>query len=1440
MLRKVNWRNTVQLLVVVLLVIQIFSSFPVRAGDDFASSSANDLNSASYSIWHLKQLPENRLSCEIVINHAGGPTYQEVLTQCGKALASAWQSTQPCVYKDFDAVLNCKGYTMVAYRPGDTRLQQPYLSTLWNSKVVGSNLPLWLSQPDTSRNLATDVQLVLLAGHLISSQLVDAVDCPAGGLLTNGAANPCGMQKARQHVTAWQNQFDPIIYQTALQYQVPPLVLKRLFIQESQFWPATKGGYYGEYGLGHITELGADTLLYWNQDFFNRFCSSVYSSLTCSSGYFRLGPREQATLRGAVVREVRVDCEDCPLGVDVEKAAKTIPIFAQALVANAYQVEQVLYSFTASSARELSSYEDLWRFTLANYNGGVGCFRNAVRGSLKQGNALRWELVAGYFSSDCRNVLEYVDRITDTNLANSLPEIFDPGEGEETGVMMMDLALIGEAPVATATPSPIEIVSVTPAGQQSTPASRLITVTLPADFTPQPRGYPQPTQTVTQTVEIPVISTPTSVFPSTQLPTATPTVEITSTAQSPTSPTPSPTVSAVTLTPAQSVTPLPTATPTPSGFGFLLPTPQETMTLLPKPSMTPEPAPTAIPGVYAADQILVKFFGISAMFRDVVLGNVDAAIIRKIGVQDLYLVKVDPARQMSVLQALNSNILVEFAEPDFQVELLGAPADPLFPAQTNLEAINVLEAWNATSGSHNVTIAVIDTGSDMLHPDLQNQYWQNSGETGLDQFGVDRRMNQVDDDANGYVDDWQGWNFVDSNGDPQDKNGHGTLVTGVIGAESDNLIGISGIARNAQLIPLKIVNTSGTGFYSDVIAAIFYAVDRQAEVINISLGGLSDSFALKQAVDYAYSHDVLVVAAAGNSGGAKIYYPAAYSTVLAVSASDENNQRAADASFGNYLDLLAPGVSIISTQLGGDYTMFSGSSAAAAHVSGVAALMAGHPQFASAEKISHALVQTALDLGVQGPDTQTGYGLLAASRAISYYSLQVVEATATKQPGSGPISTIDPGQLNINANTPLSTPTLRAVPLTAIPAASDPHVAHTSTTSNCAACHRSHTSSGPTLRANWPEEQVCFGCHTSTGPGSNIQPSFYPAIANTTTAFYKHDTASQVEIHSTFEVGDPANYGGTNRHVECEDCHQPHYATRAQGSAFATPEPGSAPLLKRVENGVSGIDPVYATGIITPTNYVVIDSQLSPATGGAVREFQVCLKCHSSYTTLPTYDPAGWAYNNQVVANGLEKLTSTNARQIKDSRDLAKEFSPNRTSYHPVMAVGRHQTIFAASFVAGWSATSMVYCSDCHTNNTPTAANGGIGPHGSSNLHILAGANNYITVENPGLNNAIHTAGEVCFKCHQANVYSAGNTSNTWFRKNGGGNLHGDHNFASCYTCHNSHGSGQLHLINFNTAVVTLTAGYNSETAWTWDGTTGTCYISCHGVPHGAGKSYQP
>jgi len=237
-------------------------------------------------------------------------------------------------------------------------------------------------------------------------------------------------------------------------------------------------------------------------------------------------------------------------------------------------------------------------------------------------------------------------------------------------------------------------------------------------------------------------------------------------------------------------------------------------------------------------------------------------------------------------------------------------------------------------------------------------------------------------------------------------------------------------------------------------------------------------------------------------------------------------------------------------------------------------------------------------------------------------------------------------------------------------------------------------------------------------------------------------------------------------------------------------------MLQQVMNFVSGVDPGWP-GAGSPSSYTWLPQ--------ANREYQVCFKCHSSYTTLPTYSPDGWS-GTSLVANGLRKLTNNAATQIQDSRDLAQEFNPNNASFHPVSAQGRNQSIPNASFVNGWSQTSLVYCSDCHNN--PNSASQGVGPHGSPLLHILKGSANYTTVDGRP-----PVSGELCFACHSYATYVTNeSTTATNFRK-GGDNLHRKHasEDTTCYACHDTHGSEQLHLINFDVSAMTILDGRDTH-----------------------------
>ncbi len=406
------------------------------------------------------------------------------------------------------------------------------------------------------------------------------------------------------------------------------------------------------------------------------------------------------------------------------------------------------------------------------------------------------------------------------------------------------------------------------------------------------------------------------------------------------------------------------------------------------------------------------------------------------------------------------------------------------------------------------------------------------------------------------------------------------------------------------------------------------------------------------------------------------------------------------------------------------------------------------------------------------------------------------------------------GAATMQSVAPVATPFNLVQPMLDATTDGDPHTDETLTADSCGACHRMHTGQGNSVRENRPEEANCFACHSSAGPGTNVQDAF-SNIINSATRYYSHPVNS---TNNTHYLGESSNssFGSSNRHIECEDCHEPHDAVRGNAEA---------PALHPEMTGMSGVDPVW-NGSGGPSSYNWLIS--------STREYQVCFKCHSSFTTLPTYAPDGWN-GTAYVANGLRKLTSSNTQQVMDSRDMAKEFNPFQTSFHPIAAQGRNTDIPADSFVNGWSQSSLVYCSDCHTNADQNA--GGVGPHGSPRLHLLGGGSNYSTVMQNGARRVPST--QICFNCHNYSTYVTGQNQSTNFPLH---EKHMDNDWGTtCYTCHDSHGSEQRHLINIDASAATFLAGRNSQTAWYYDPVTqkAGCFVSCHGDSHDP-EEYQP
>ncbi|MDJ0734235.1 MAG: S8 family peptidase [Nostocaceae cyanobacterium] len=261
------------------------------------------------------------------------------------------------------------------------------------------------------------------------------------------------------------------------------------------------------------------------------------------------------------------------------------------------------------------------------------------------------------------------------------------------------------------------------------------------------------------------------------------------------------------------------------------------------------------------------------------------------------------------------------------------------------DLIKAPEVWNQGYTGKNIIVAVLDTGVDYNHSDLNDNIWNNSQEIA---------GNGKDDDGNGYIDDVFGWNFDSNNNNVLDGNGHGTHVAGTIAAEN-NGFGVTGIAYDAKIMPIKILNDSGSGYYNSIIKGVYYAVDNGADVINLSVAGAADNTNLQKAIEYASSKGVIVVMAAGNDGDPQPHYPARYAKNwgIAVGAVDKNNNMAdfSNRAGSNLLPYVtAPGKKVYSTVSGNDYAYYNGTSMAAPHVAGVVALMlSANPELTDAQ-----------------------------------------------------------------------------------------------------------------------------------------------------------------------------------------------------------------------------------------------------------------------------------------------------------------------------------------------------------------------------------------------------------------------------------------------------------------------------------------------------------
>ena len=440
------------------------------------------------------------------------------------------------------------------------------------------------------------------------------------------------------------------------------------------------------------------------------------------------------------------------------------------------------------------------------------------------------------------------------------------------------------------------------------------------------------------------------------------------------------------------------------------------------------------------------------------VGSVDRVLSRAMGVSSAQMFPTAPAAQkpddidlsllytvaysspndpFTLAEELSKLPEVQYAEPWFIYPLAQGtftPNDPLYSQQWSLKQINAPATWEITKGDSSIVIAIVDSGVEWAHPDLAANIWINPGESGLDALGRDKRTNEIDDDGNGYVDDWHGWDLVGSNyetfapgatmGDNNpaptgSNNEHGTHVAGIAAAVTNNGIGVASLASNCRILPVKCTADNDTRENGPEILAgytgIVYAATMGAAVINCSWGGPGGSQMGQDVIDFATQRGSLVVAAAGNNYSETFFSPASYRNVLSVAATDQNDQRAWFSNYGDNVDVCSPGVSILSTLYPETYFVLDGTSMASPLVASLAALVRGKfPTYSNLQAAEQIRV-TCDDISAANPSYsgRLGRGRINALNALTVKNLPSVRLQSFSikdSPGGNGNGYAEPGE----------------------------------------------------------------------------------------------------------------------------------------------------------------------------------------------------------------------------------------------------------------------------------------------------------------------------------------------------------------------------------------------------------------------------------------------
>lgn len=415
------------------------------------------------------------------------------------------------------------------------------------------------------------------------------------------------------------------------------------------------------------------------------------------------------------------------------------------------------------------------------------------------------------------------------------------------------------------------------------------------------------------------------------------------------------------------------------------------------------------PMEYAPGELIVKYkSGVPERAIENINRRARAKMKDKMPLVDANVLEVERGREFETADSLKKDPDVEFAEPNFFLKPVQIPNDAKFGEQWSLRNtgqtiagkkgvagadVRAPGAWDLSKGSDSVIVAVIDTGVQISHPDLASKMWKNQAEI---------PNNNADDDGNGYVDDYDGWDFYNNDKTVYDDSGdfHGTHVAGIVGAATNNRAGVAGLNWKIKIMSLKFIGSFGYGTVADSVKAMEYATRKNAKIINASYGSYSFSNAEYAAIGKLKQRGVLFVAAAGNSSDnndAVPAYPASYNhdNIISVGSSDNTDRASSFSNSGPFtVDLFAPGENIISTFPQNNYKLLSGTSMAAPHVSGIAAML-----FASSPNINYSEQKSRVK---NGSAKKSSFKKLSSSngRSDALDALKNIKPSITK-PGGG-------------------------------------------------------------------------------------------------------------------------------------------------------------------------------------------------------------------------------------------------------------------------------------------------------------------------------------------------------------------------------------------------------------------------------------------------------